>query len=191
MSDPTSETGFRARLAAGSESAANELVQRYRAKLCWLVEREMDRRLFRREDPEDVVQSALRSFFRGIEEGRFQIDHSGSLWALLEKVAMNKLLKHKEKQVASKRSPAKEVLVEAEYLHSRDPTPAEAALVTDLIQTVISGLGSPYPEIVRLRLQGCTETEIAQELGCGRQAVHYRLQRIRNRFESLLDDFDS
>ena len=71
--------GFTARINRNSESAAAELDHRYRQRLCALVAREMGERFRAREDPEDVVQSALRSFFRGAARQRFQIDHSGML----------------------------------------------------------------------------------------------------------------
>jgi RNA polymerase sigma factor (sigma-70 family) len=146
----------------------------------------MDRRLARREDPEDVVQSALKSFFRGMHDRRFRIDHTSMLWALLERITMNKLLKHKERATAGKRTPLKEACTDPARLYARDPSPQEAIVVADLIEAVISGLESPYPEILRMRLEGGTEVEIAETLKCGRQAVHYKLCRLRDRLQRLL-----
>jgi RNA polymerase sigma factor (sigma-70 family) len=188
MSDSTPEKSFHERLVAGTDSAASELDHRYRERLCALVAREMDRRFIRREDPEDVVQSALRSFFRGIDEGRFRVDHSGALWALLETIAIHKLLKHKEKEAASKRTPIKEEYPDVRQLLGREPTPADAAVVADLIEKIIEGLDSPYPEILRMRLEGWKEKQIADELACGRQAVHYKLGRLRERLNRLVGD---
>ena len=54
--------------------------QQYRARLCQLVEREMNRRFRRKEDPEDVVQSAFRTFYRHNAKGEFRIDSSVDLW---------------------------------------------------------------------------------------------------------------
>jgi len=76
-------------------------------------------------------------------------------------------------------------------MRATEPTPEEAAMAADLIEASLSGLDSPYPEILCLRLEGHTEGEIAQCLGCGRQAVHYKLERIGQRIDGLLrEDFD-
>ena len=39
-----------------------------------------------------------------------------------------------------------------------------------------------------MRLQNCTEEEIAAKLGCTRSFVRTRLNRIRDRLERLSDD---
>ena len=83
MTDSPHEEGIAARLNAGANSAAFELDERYRTQLCRLVEREMDRRLRRKEDPEDVVQTAFRTFYRRNAKGEFHIDSSVDLWRLL------------------------------------------------------------------------------------------------------------
>ena len=71
--------------------------EQYRARLCQLVEREMNRRFRRKEDPEDVVQSAFRTFYRRNAKGEFHIDSSVDLWRLLETITRHKILKHVEK----------------------------------------------------------------------------------------------
>ena len=60
--------------------------------------------------------------------------------------------------------------------------------VAEIIDTVLSRLESPFPEILQLRLQGRTEHEIAAELGCGREAVRYRLRRICDELRHLLSE---
>jgi len=175
------------RLLAGTPSAAGELDQRYRRKLCSLVERELGQRLRRRLDAEDVVQSTLRSFFQGVKEGEFRIDHSAELWRLLEEMTMIRVRRRVEKEMAGKRRPTAETYDQTAIMLGKEPTPAEAAMAADLIEAALAGLESPYPEVLRLRLQGCTEVQIAAELHCGRQAVHYKLERIRQRINEVLD----
>ena len=76
---------FFRRLNESRESAAEELDRRYRKQLCGLVEREMGKRFRSRVDVEDPVQSALASFFRGVEEGRFVVNSSSELWRTVGK----------------------------------------------------------------------------------------------------------
>ena len=186
MSDSHSESDFFGRLNRGSDSAFHQLDEQYREQLCGLVRREMGRRFAAREDPEDVVQSVFRSFFRGVDVKKFRIDHSGGLWRLLEKIAIRKILKHAEYHRMEKRHPGAEVRGGGDQLRARDPTPQEAAQVADLVETALDGLEPPDPEIFRLRLQGYTEAKIAESVGCARGAVRYKLGRIRQRLAKLL-----
>jgi RNA polymerase sigma-70 factor (ECF subfamily) len=75
-----------ARLKAGADSASPEIDEEYRGRLCQVVQREMNQRFRRKEDPEDVVQSAFRTFYRRNALGEFRIDSSGDLWGLLETI---------------------------------------------------------------------------------------------------------
>jgi len=109
MSSPDFSQDFFIRLNEGTESAADEVDRRYREQLCAMVEREMGKRFAAREGPEDPVQSAFRSFYRGIEARRFQIDSSGGLWRLLETITRRKMLKHIEHHAAGVRRPDNEV----------------------------------------------------------------------------------
>ena len=69
-----------------------------------------------------------------------------------------------------------------------EPEPHHAAVVTDLVEKTLNGLDGSYVEVFQLRVQGCTETEIAKQLGSTRGAVRYKLQRIRDRLEILLQE---
>ena len=53
----------------------------------------LDGSLQQREDPEDVVQTVLRTYFRRAALGEFQIADSSDLWALLAKITRRKILK--------------------------------------------------------------------------------------------------
>ena len=97
-------------------SAASKLTEQYRARLCQLVEREMNSRFRRKEDPEDVVQSAFRTFYRRNALGEFHIDSSVDLWRLLETITWHKMLKHVEKLSAGKRDPKREEYPEGDDL---------------------------------------------------------------------------
>ncbi len=136
----------------------------YRGRLCQLVEREMNRRFRRREDPEDVVQSAFRTFYRRSAQGEFRIDTSTDLWRLLETITRHKLLKHVEKLGTAKRNPRREEYPERDDLPGCAPTPAEAAIAADLIENALAGLDASYVSIFNLRLQKHTEEEMAAKL---------------------------
>jgi RNA polymerase sigma factor (sigma-70 family) len=175
-------------LHRGSDSAAEEVDRRYRQKLCAFVEREMGKRFAGREDPEDPVQSALASFFRGVEEGRFRIDHSRKLWGLLATITRHKMLKHIEFMEAEMRNPEKEAPLEGDVAASPEPRAEDAVAVADLIEKVIEGLEPPAPEVFRLRLEGLTRKEIAKRVECTEAAVRVKLDWMRDRLRRLLGD---
>jgi RNA polymerase sigma-70 factor (ECF subfamily) len=176
------------RLKADADSAAPELDEQYRARLCRLVEREMNRRFRRKEDPEDVVQSAFRTFYRRNARGEFRIDSSVDLWRLLETIARHKILKHVEKLGAGKRDPKCEECMEDDDLRERVPTPEEAAIAADLMEEALAGLDETYVKVFHMRLQKCAEEDIAANLGCTRSLVRTKLNRIRDRLQRLSDN---
>ena len=186
MDAPGSGDGFTARLNRNSESAAAELDYRYRRWLCALVAREMGQRFRGREDPEDVIQSALRSFFRGAARQRFQIDHSGGLGEALVTITRYKLLKHVEHHDAEKRRPAREAGNVEQVQALGDEDVVAAAEVADLIQTILVGLQPPDPEVFRLCLEGHSINEIAERVQCTRASVRYKLDRIRQRLRMIM-----
>src|SRR5438132_1018442 len=55
----------------GDQQAAAVLFQRYSGRLIELVRRRLSNRLNQRFDPEDVVQSAYRSFFAHARDGEY------------------------------------------------------------------------------------------------------------------------
>jgi RNA polymerase sigma-70 factor (ECF subfamily) len=176
------------RLEPITDSMATNIDNQYRGRLCQLVEREMNRRFRRREDPEDVVQSAFRTFYRRSTLGEFRIDSSTDLWRLLETITRHKLLKHVEKHCTAKRTPRREEYPEGDDLPGLAPTPEEAAIAADLIEHALAGLNESYITIFNLRLQKHTEEEMAAELNCTRTLVRTKLNRIRDRLGRLSSD---
>lgn len=136
------------------------------------------------------------------------------MWRLLQKIARRKILKHIEYHLRDKRTPERERYEMDDLLADKPPGAGEARLLGDvleavlarldplepevlrlqlfgyriaeIVEIVIEGLDSPYPEILYLRLQGQTETQIADKLGCGREAVRYKLRRIQQRLAKML-----
>jgi RNA polymerase sigma-70 factor (ECF subfamily) len=188
MTDSLHHKSIAARLKADADLAAPELDGQYRARLCQLVEREMNRRFRRKEDPEDVVQSAFRTFYRRNAKGEFHIDSSVDLWRLLETITRHKLLKHVEKLDAGKRNIKREEYPEGDDLRGRVPMPEEVAVAADLMEKALTGLDETYVKVFHLRLANYTEEEIATKLGCTRSFARTKLNRIRDRLQRLSGD---
>jgi RNA polymerase sigma factor (sigma-70 family) len=202
-----------------TQSYANDLDRRYRTRLCALVAREMNSKYSPKEDPEDVVQSALRTFFRRKSKGEFQVDDPDELWKVLRTITHRKMLKHIEYHRSQKRSIEKETNAPADSLPAQELSADMARLLGDtleavldkqnpldskiyrlqlngwpigeLVDVILGNLEYPYPEILHRRLQGERQVEIADALDLTRSSVKYRLDRIVNRLQKLLADSSS
>jgi len=179
------------RWQAGDESAADELFHRYSRRLCRLAAQQIGRRLAARVEPEDVVQSALGSFFRRTSAGEYEIDHSGALWRLLVQITLNKVRRHGQHHRAGKRDVGREAGVDpAEApLESLAPT-ANRGMAVDLVdelEAVLEGFGPRDRHIIELRFQGYALAEIAERAGCARRTVSLVLQRIAGLLQQRLD----
>jgi DNA-directed RNA polymerase specialized sigma24 family protein len=157
------------RLARGDPAAPQAMVDRYIGRLLALVRPRISARLGRRIDPEDVAQSAFRSFFRRAGLGELQLGRGAPLWRLLSVIALNKLHKQTERHAAARRSlerdaqpgvPADENWL-AEIVAGREPDPAAAAAVTDELEFLLAGLSPVARQIVEMRLADYSHEEIA------------------------------
>ena len=79
-----------ARLRAGDGAAASEIFDRFAQRLAGLARIRLGERLRRKMDPEEVVQSAYKSFFIRFAEGQFELKTWDSLWALLTVLTVRK-----------------------------------------------------------------------------------------------------
>ena len=86
----------------------------------------MNRRYRRREDPEDVVQSVFRTFFRRDSRGEYEIDNDEALWGLLRHIVRLKILTHVEYHEAKKRNPDEKSAADVTAVPQSHPSEAEA-----------------------------------------------------------------
>ena len=188
MSEPMSDKSLLRGVNAGTASGAEKLDHEYRPKLHALADRAMDNRLRRREDPEDIVQSVLRTVFRRTAQGQLHFEHTSELWSLLATVTRHKIIKHAEYQNAQKRTPKAEERDRDDALLDREPTPDERAVAKDLIAKLLEGLDQSYSNIALLLEEGQPERAIAAQLGCTRSAVTTKIGRLRKRLQKLLEE---
>src|SRR5262249_18756127 len=92
-----------ARWRQGDQQAAHELFQRYAARLVALARSRLSSKLSHRIEPEDVVQSAYRSFFGDARDGRYDLQRGGDLWRLLVAITLNKLHDQMRRHTTKKR----------------------------------------------------------------------------------------
>ena len=179
------------RIEHGDDRAAQELFDRYVYRLIGLARKRLSNKLARRVDPEDIVQSAYRSFFARAAEGRFEVSHTGDLWRLLVAITLHKLRSKAKFHLAQKRNLRREDTVLAcEGTHgvfpervAADPTPDEAVALTEKIERIMSGLTSVECRMLELRLQSYTFEEIAEQVDRSERTVRRLMSRMRLQLE--------
>jgi len=170
---------------SGDADAADRLYHRYVNRLLKLAREHLSPRLARRIDPEDVVQSAYRSFFVHTQAGEYVIGQSGDLWKLLAKIAMNKLLGQVEYHAAAKRAVSRESGEVGEPrpdvmdLVARDPSPEQVVTLADELEGILRGWAIDDRRIIELRLQDHTIEEIAATTGRPARTVRRVLARFK------------
>jgi RNA polymerase sigma-70 factor (ECF subfamily) len=183
-------------LRAGDQGAATEVFRRFAGRLIALARTELDTRLRRKEDPEDVVQSVYRSFFTRYHAGQFDFATWDALWSLLTVITVRKCMGRAEHYHAQRRSVAGEVDAEstsdaADGLApaiDREPTPLEAAVLAETVEHMMRGLESDDRAIVELSLQGYTAPEIGARLGFAERTVRRVRERIKKRLQRMQAD---
>jgi len=173
------------RWGSGDPRAAELLFARYGERLTHIAEQHISRKLAAREGGEDVVQSVFRTFFRRSGEGQFQIDTSAQVWRLLVKITLQKVRTRARYYATKKRSTAAEVTPDddswvAEAL-GREPDPAAAAELVDLMEALVQGVPPLYCRVLELRLQGMVPADVARELNISRNTVYRALELFKER----------
>jgi DNA-directed RNA polymerase specialized sigma24 family protein len=179
------------RLKAGDRAAAQKLWERYFHRLVGLARKKLGDLPRRAADEEDVALSAFDSFCRGAEQARFpRLDDRDDLWRLLMVLTVRKAADLKEYEgrtcrdwrrlqaaVDSGLSPLDELL-------STEPEPAFAAEVGEQCRVLLEGLEDESWRAVAVgKLEGYTNREIAERLGCSLSAVERKLTFIREAWE--------
>lgn len=155
---------------------------------------DLPKRIF---DEEDVALSALNSFFRGREGGRFdRLTNRDEMWRLLATITVRKATAQRRRLMAGKRGGGRMEFGESVFLRpgmDGDGSINGLAAMQDdnllpettdeILKTCGELLEKLGDEKLRstavLRLQGFSNEEIANQLGCSVARTKQRLQRIR------------
>lgn len=180
---------------AGDREAAQHLWNRYYQRLVQASRSRLPPRQSRISDEEDVAVCAFHSFFRGIEAGRFpQVCDRDNLWHLLLFIAARKIqqvIRHERRQ---KRMVPNVTLgcsgnsADLAQLVGDEPSPALAFQTEESLRTLLLSLGDgQLANLAILRLEGFSNVEIAERLGCSLSTVERKLRRIRHEWSRRAD----
>jgi RNA polymerase sigma-70 factor (ECF subfamily) len=180
------------RLRAGDDQACAEVFGRFAEQLLRLTRQRLPDSLRPKLDPEDVLQSAFRSFFTRCREGRFDPANWDNLWGLLSVIALRKCGRRIEYFQTAGRDPQRERPLhpgletdEQRGLHAREPSPPETAVLAETLERLTRGFEGWEREVLTLHLQAYTIYEISARVGRCARTVRRTLERVRNRLRRM------
>ncbi len=140
-------------------------------------------------DEEDVALSALKNLWLLIMQGELEAAKPPQeLWSLLKTMVRFKLIDYRRYHGARRRSPAPmhegEMLDEDVHM-ALDPSPTvvELAMIEEQKESLLNELGdATLRQIAIWKMDGHSNTEIAQMLGVCARTVERKLERIRKQW---------
>jgi RNA polymerase sigma-70 factor (ECF subfamily) len=185
------------RLRTGDNDAAALVFNRFAGQLIALAQRRLDHRVRRKLDAEDVLQSVFRSFFaRQAADQMDDLETWDNLWAMLVVITLRKCGRRVDHFHAACRDVQREVGLQPPAdrsgagweVASGEPTPEEAALLTDTVESILCRLDGRHREIFSLTLQGYTAPEVSAAVGCTERTVYRVLERVKDWLEQMRGD---
>jgi RNA polymerase sigma-70 factor (ECF subfamily) len=179
------------RLQHGQADASTELYLRYAERLLALAAAQSSAELARRVDPEDIVQSVFRTFFRRASLGHYTVPDGEEIWKLLLVIALNKVRATGAFHRAAKRDVRRTAGGEA-FERAVESHPDRDGSALDTLRMVIGELLEGLPEahrrIIELRIEGHEVNDIAAAVRRSKRSVERVLQDFRQRLDALIGE---
>src|SRR4051794_16761106 len=184
--------GFLARIQAGDEDAARELLTRYEAEVRLVVRRQLPRLLRSRFDSLDFLQSVWGSFFRRVRTGPAEFEDSRHLVAFLARAAKNKVIDEYRRAASRKQDMHREEPLWVEGGRPKDlaadiDSPSEVAQAREVFGRLRDLVPEERRNVLELKAQGLSSKDIGERLGISERTVQRVLEDLRRRAQSELE----
>lgn len=178
-------------LRDGDPDAVRTFCERYGPKLQQVADRHLAAGLKRRVGPESVCQSVCLSFLRRAQAGEYQLADAEDLWRLLCAITLTKVREKARYHTRQKRSIGRERALnapagsEADGIDPADyrESPVEAMEFQEHFELLVKDFSEVEQQLLELRLQQCTNEEIASRLRCSERTVRRTLGRMKERLQ--------
>ena len=199
-SESSSLNEWIAKIKDGDEQAAEVIWRRFFPQLVDVARKRLAHVPRPVEDEEDVALSALSSFFDAAAAGRFpDLSDRKSLWRVLSRLTQHKavdLIRRRLRQRAQSGGRYGAAADGDDGRHgdnladaANQVTPEIAAMLEEESRLLLESLGEPELQQLALsKLQGYTNEEIAQQLGCSLRTIERRLYLIRRKWSNRQED---
>ena len=154
------------RLCSGDAEAAEQVFRAYEPYLRMVVRRQLPARLRAKFDSIDVVQSVWADVLRGFRESGWRFGSATQLRAFLTKVTRNRFIDRvRQHQRVLDHEQPHEAGDLAELAPARQPRPSEEVRADDLWQEMLALCPPAHHELLRLKREGKSLAEIAEQTG--------------------------
>jgi RNA polymerase sigma factor (sigma-70 family) len=186
--DGSDIAAFLARIQAGDEAAARELLARYEAEVRLVVRRQLPRLLRSRFDSLDFLQSVWGSFFRRVRTGPAEFEDSRHLVAFLARAAKNKVIDEYRRAASRKQDMHREEPLWTDGTRPKEvaadiDTPSELAQANEVFVRLSELLPAERRTILELKAEGLSSRDIGERLGISERTVQRVLEDLRRRVE--------
>ncbi len=192
MAEPSND--FAALLAAaraGDEQASGEIVARYENIVRRAAHGLLGRPLRSLLDSVDIVQSVHRSLLIGLRHQKFAVDTPDQLVALALTMVRRKVAHHwrrvNGRQPRRPRPGVGEAPGGLDALPTLGPDPAATVQFDDQLRHLLRDLDEADRQLVSLRLEGHSTSDVARQLGLDPRVLRVRLGRLRKRLREAGD----
>lgn len=185
---------------AGDSSAANRIWQHYFDRLVRSVRARMYGQNRAISDEEDVVLSVFDSFYNAAENGRFpDLSDRDDLWRLLLRMSARKVVDKRRHDQRQRRGGNVKVhsldqtgddgsVIEA---IGDEPSPEMVIMMEESVAEFFSHLGVGHlRELAGAKLEGYSNAELAERIGCSERTIERRLHLIREKCQQELVEHD-
>jgi len=178
------------RFKKGEEDAATGIYLRYAHRLQLLALSQAGRALAVRLDPEDVVQSVFRTFFRRAAQGHYDIPDGEELWKLFLVLALNKIRCLAAYHRAKKRDVSHTTDLSKLFKEPIADLPDDTAfgILRMTVDDILNSLPESQRSMVVMRIEGCDIQQIAVATERSKRSVERALQTFRERLLSVLNE---
>jgi RNA polymerase sigma-70 factor (ECF subfamily) len=154
------------KLSSGDDAAAEQVFVRYEPYLRKVVRRLLPAELRSKFDSIDVVQSVYGDVLAAFREGGMRFTTAAQLRAFLIKATRNRFIDRVRQYRTAARLEQPFVETEPEHVpSSSQPRPSEIAVAEELWGRLLALCPPEHHQLLRLRRQGATASEIAAQVG--------------------------
>jgi RNA polymerase sigma-70 factor, ECF subfamily len=190
-SEAVSDRSLVRRFQRGQSDAPTQLYLRYAERLHALAAAQSSPDLARRVEPDEIVQSVFRTFFRRAAQGHYAIPDGEELWKLLLVIALNKVRAAGAHHRAAKRD-VRLTAGGATYDRAVESKAGQDETALTILRMVVDelleGLPEPHRKMVELRIEGHEVAEIAEKVRRSKRSVERVLQDFRSRLDVLIHE---
>ncbi len=181
----------------GDDYARQQLWVRYYERLIRLARNRLAAGNRRVSDEEDVVAQAFNAFFRALDSGKLeQLGDRDGIWRLLVVITENKANDLYRNQNRQKRGGGQirghSAFIDAagdgdRFNEIPDPSPEFTEAFGLAVNEMLNSLKPELQQVALRKMQGYTNKELAQELGCLEESVRRKVLLIRSNWTKHSD----